>query len=167
MRRLVIAACASLALAGCATADEGYYPPAYAPQPAWAPPQGYSLPPQQQAWQWGRASFYADRFAGRPTATGEPYDPSALTAAHRTLPLGTYVDVARADGRHVVVRINDRGPYAGGRVIDLSRRAAWELGMLREGVVEVALRVLWVPPPRQRRVAATTPRPDEAPGTAP
>lgn len=79
---------------------------------------------------------------------GERYDPSALTAAHRTLPLGTFVDVARPDGRHVVVRVNDRGPYAGGRIIDLSRRAASDLGMIREGVADVTLRVLWLPPAR-------------------
>lgn len=150
---------AAAALTGCATVDDGFYPPAYAPQQQTyaPPPQGWAVPPTQPPWQWGRASFYTDRLTGRPTATGEPYDPAAFTAAHRTLPLGSYVDVARADGRHVVVRINDRGPYAGGRVIDLSRRAAWELGMIREGVVEVALRVLWVPPPRRQRLAATDP----------
>jgi rare lipoprotein A len=100
--------------------------------------------------QKGRASFYSDRLAGRSTATGELYDPAALTAAHRTLPFGAVVDVARADGRHVAVRINDRGPHARGRIIDLSRRAARELGMVREGVAEVVLRVLWLPPPRSR-----------------
>jgi rare lipoprotein A len=58
------------------------------------------------------------------------------------------VDVARPDGRHVTVRINDRGPHVRGRIIDLSRRAAVALGMVREGVAEVVLRVVWVPPPR-------------------
>lgn len=170
MSRSLFALAAGLALTGCAAADDGFYRPAYpAPpqQPYAPPPSGWAAPASQPPWQWGRASFYTDRLTGRPTATGEPYDPAAFTAAHRTLPLGTYVDVARADGRHVIVRINDRGPYAGGRVIDLSRRAAWELGMIREGVVEVALRVLWVPPPRRSRLAATDPRPDEAPGTSP
>lgn len=150
-------------LVGCAgSAEDGWRPaPQYPPAASWAagpaagsaPPTWWAAPPQvpPTPYQWGRASFYSDRLAGRPTATGEPYDPSALTAAHRTLPLGTFVDVARPDGRHVVVRINDRGPYAGGRIIDLSRRAATEIGMLRDGVAEVALRVLWVPPPRPRR----------------
>jgi rare lipoprotein A len=83
---------------------------------------------------------------------GEPYDPRGYTAAHRTLPLGSVVDVSREDGRHVRVRINDRGPYGHGRIIDLSRRAAAELGMVREGVAEVVLRVLWVPPSGSRRM---------------
>ena len=102
--------------------------------------------PSAPVYETGRASFYSDRLAGRRTAVGEPYDPGAFTAAHRTLPLGSVVDVARPDGRHVTVRINDRGPHARGRVIDLSRRAASALGMVREGVADVVLRVLWVPP---------------------
>ncbi|MFT3764318.1 MAG: septal ring lytic transglycosylase RlpA family protein [Minicystis sp.] len=141
-------------LAGCAgSADEAFRPAdpygqAHAPPPAgWSPSAGNPPP-----YQWGRASFYADRLSGRATATGEPYNPGDFTAAHRTLPLGTFVDVARTDGRHVVVRINDRGPYARGRVIDLSRRAATEIGMVREGVVDVVLRVLWVPPAKPKRL---------------
>ena len=150
--RLLVIASAAL-LAGCAGSEEPFrpplpYPPTAYPSPAqWAPPPaswGWAPPP----YQWGRASFYTDRLAGRPTATGEPYDPRAFTAAHRTLPLGTVVDVARMDGRHVRVRINDRGPYVDGRVIDLSRRAAAEIGMIRDGVVDVVLRVMWVPPAR-------------------
>jgi rare lipoprotein A len=93
----------------------------------------------------GRASFYSDRLVGRRTASGARYDPQALTAAHRTLPLGTVVDVATLDDRHVIVRINDRGPYVSGRVIDLSRRAAIELGMLRAGTVDVVVRVISLP----------------------
>lgn len=151
-----IAACSLLGvLAGCAGTQDDVYPP-MAPHAAHGAPGYGSAPggwdPQSQPYQWGRASFYSDRLAGRSTATGEPYDPRAFTAAHRTLPLGTVVDVARADGRHVVVRINDRGPYARGRVIDLSRRAAAEIGMVREGVVDVVLRVVWVPPSRPRRL---------------
>jgi rare lipoprotein A len=94
----------------------------------------------------GKASYYSDKLAGHPTAQGEPYDPSALTAAHRTLPFGTMVDVARPDGRHVTVRINDRGPHKRGRVIDLSRRAAEQIGLVRDGVGEVSLRVVSLPP---------------------
>jgi rare lipoprotein A len=132
--------------AGCAEpAQEGWGQPA-APMFQPGPPGGYPAPPSGAPYQWGRASYYSDRLAGRRTATGEPYDPGALTAAHRTLPFGTIVDVARADGRHVTVRINDRGPYAAGRIIDLSRRAAAEIGLVRAGVADVVLRVVWVPP---------------------
>jgi rare lipoprotein A len=153
---VVLGVAAALLLAGCIESEPPMPPAApypYAPPGQWAPPPpaGWAAPQAgwaPQPYQWGRASFYADRLAGRPTATGEPYDPRAFTAAHRTLPLGSVVDVARADGRHVRVRINDRGPYAGGRVIDLSRRAATEIGMVRDGVVDVVLRVLWVPPAR-------------------
>ena len=83
---------------------------------------------------------------GRRTASGQPYDPLDLTAAHRPLPFGAVVDVVRDDGRHVVVRVNDRGPYEPGRVIDLSRAAAEAVGMVREGIVPVTVRVIWLPP---------------------
>lgn len=88
----------------------------------------------------GLASYYADRFHGRRTASGERYDREEFTAAHRRLPFGTVVRVTRlANGRSVVVRINDRGPFVRGRVIDLSYAAAREIGMLRKGVVKVQL----------------------------
>jgi rare lipoprotein A len=90
----------------------------------------------------GKASYYSDRLAGRPTASGEAYDPRAFTAAHRTLAFGTMVDVTRPDGRHVTVRINDRGPHQRGRVIDLSRRAAEQIGLVKDGVGVVSLRVV-------------------------
>jgi rare lipoprotein A len=91
----------------------------------------------------GEASYVSDRFAGNATASGEPYDPQALTAAHRTLPFGTRVRVRRLDtGAEVVVRVNDRGPFVDGRVIDLSRAAAERLAMLRVGVVAVRVTVL-------------------------
>ncbi len=77
----------------------------------------------------GIASHYAGTLAGRPTASGEPYDPAALTAAHRTLPLGTRVRVSREGAGAVIVRINDRGPYAEERLLDLSEAAARRLGM--------------------------------------
>jgi rare lipoprotein A len=89
----------------------------------------------------GKASYYSDKLAGRKTANGERYDPRALTAAHRTLPFGTVVVVSRADGRSVRVRINDRGPFAESRIIDLSRSAAEQLGMIRAGVVDVTVTV--------------------------
>ncbi len=94
----------------------------------------------------GRASYYASALAGRETASGERYDANALTAAHRTLPLGTRVRVIdNATHRAVVVRINDRGPYAPGRAIDLSRRAAQVLGIVRRGVADVTIQVVSLP----------------------
>jgi rare lipoprotein A len=90
----------------------------------------------------GLATYYARSLAFHRTASGERYDPNLLTAAHRTLPFGTRVEVRRADGRSVVVRINDRGPFRRGRIIDLSERAAAAIGLLRDGVAEVELRVL-------------------------
>jgi len=93
--------------------------------------------------QRGAASYYADFFAGRLTANGERYDPNAYTAAHRTLPFGSVVRVVyEKTGAWVLVRINDRGPYAKGRVIDLSRKAATRLSMIRDGVVRVRVELL-------------------------
>ena len=88
----------------------------------------------------GVASWYGARFAGRKTASGERFDPDQYTAAHRTLPFGSRVRVTH-DGRSVVVRINDRGPFHDGRVIDLSRAAAEDLGIRHagQGRVELAL----------------------------
>ena len=91
----------------------------------------------------GKASFYANRFHGRKTASGHPYIKDAMTAAHRSLPLGTWVKVTNDhDGSNVIVQITDRGPYARNRVIDLSRAAAMELGMLKLGTVPVHLEVV-------------------------
>ncbi|MCU0834333.1 MAG: septal ring lytic transglycosylase RlpA family protein [Chromatiaceae bacterium] len=94
----------------------------------------------------GIASFYHDRFHGRKTANGERFDQSAYTAAHKTLPLGTTVRVTRVDnGKSILVRINDRGPFKKGRVIDLSRRAARDLGMIEKGLVKVKVEVVRLP----------------------
>ncbi|WP_437879076.1 septal ring lytic transglycosylase RlpA family protein [Sorangium sp. So ce513] len=101
--------------------------------------------------QRGRATYYADKFTGRATASGERYNPRALTAAHRTLPFGAIVDVVRRDGRRVRVRINDRGPFKRGRVIDLSRRAAEKIGLIKEGIADVTLELIWKPTRRPRR----------------
>lgn len=88
--------------------------------------------------QAGVASWYGPGFHGRPTANGEHFNTHALTAAHRTLPFGTKVRVTnKSNGRSVVVRINDRGPYVGGRVIDLSNASARALGM--SGLAKVSL----------------------------
>ncbi|WP_437737854.1 septal ring lytic transglycosylase RlpA family protein [Sorangium sp. So ce1335] len=101
--------------------------------------------------QRGRATYYADKFNGRATASGERYNPRALTAAHRTLPFGALVDVIRRDGRRVRVRINDRGPFKRGRIIDLSRRAAERIGLIKDGVTDVTLELIWKPTRRPRR----------------
>ena len=91
----------------------------------------------------GVASFYGYDFAGRPTANGEIFNPNALTAASKTLPFGTLVRVTnRSNGRSVVVRINDRGPYVGNRTIDLSRAAAADIGMLNSGVASVDVEIV-------------------------
>lgn len=91
----------------------------------------------------GVASYYADKFHGRITANGETFDMYALTAAHRTLPFGTKLKVTSlANNRSVLVRVNDRGPYVKGRVIDLSLGAAKELQMVQNGLVEVKLEVV-------------------------
>lgn len=88
----------------------------------------------------GRASYYAARLHGRYTANGERYDQTQLTAAHPRLAFGTRVCVTNLyNGRETVVRINDRGPFVGNRIIDLSRRAALELGMIQRGVARVRL----------------------------
>lgn len=95
----------------------------------------------------GIASYYAAFFAGRRTASGEIYRPSAMTAAHRTLPFGTLVRVTRIDphgaplGSPILVRINDRGPYASGRIIDLSSTAAHRLG-IKDGLARVRLEIV-------------------------
>jgi rare lipoprotein A len=91
----------------------------------------------------GVASWYGPGFRGKPTASGERFDPGELTAAHRTLPFGTRVEVVRLDtGARVTVRINDRGPFVDGRILDLARAAARRLDMIDDGVAEVGLRVL-------------------------
>ena len=93
--------------------------------------------------QQGPASWYGNPFHGRKTANGETYNMNEMTAAHKELPLGTRVEVTNlSNGRKVVVRINDRGPFHGNRVLDLSRAAAQELGTLNAGVAQVQIRAL-------------------------
>jgi len=84
----------------------------------------------------GMASWYGAQHNGRPTSTGERFDMTALTAAHKTLPLPSLVEVTnRANGRRVILRVNDRGPFVDSRIIDLSRAAAEELGLLSQGAM--------------------------------
>ena len=104
----------------------------------------------------GLASWYGRKYHGRNTSSGEPYDMFAMTAAHKTMPIPSYARVRNpANGREVIVRINDRGPFADGRVIDLSYTAALKLGVLN-GVAPVEVRRLTQAEIR-RSVAATTP----------
>ncbi|WP_199671491.1 septal ring lytic transglycosylase RlpA family protein [Salinisphaera sp. Q1T1-3] len=125
--RLLLVAAWLVLLAGCAN---------HPPQPG-------------SVFQRGKASYYSDALAGRRTASGEIYRPSRLTAAHKRLAFGSRVRVTnRLNGRSVVVRINDRGPFAGGRVIDLSRAAARRLHMIGHGVVPTTLELVRTPPAR-------------------
>lgn len=96
----------------------------------------------------GRASYYADSLAGNSTASGEPYDPRALTAASRDLPFGSLVRVTRVGTDFsVIVRVNDRGPFRDhSRILDLSRAAAEQLDMMRAGVIEIRAEVLRLGP---------------------
>ncbi|MFA5812066.1 MAG: septal ring lytic transglycosylase RlpA family protein, partial [bacterium] len=97
----------------------------------------------------GEASWYGPGFAGKKTASGERFNPNAMTAAHKSLPLGTEVQVTNLDNREsCVVRINDRGPFVRGRIIDLSKAAAKKIGVLGTGTAKVELAVLG---PRERK----------------
>lgn len=120
-----------------------------------------------QAQQEGEASYYADRYHGNAkTASGEVYDKYDFTAAHRTLPFNTWVEVTNLDnGRSTRVRINDRGPFKPGRIIDLSRIAAEALDLIEVGVAQVRVTVISSPKPSTD--PAPLPRPQPAPTPAP
>ena len=149
MRALVVVVALSSVAVGCVRGDphKGFHPPA--PATHADANQGESGPrvspaPAVAADQTGTATWYGGAFAGKKTASGERFDPTKHTAAHRKLPFGTWVEVRRADtGRTVRVRINDRGPFGDeSRIIDLSRKAAEDLDIVREGVARVELRVV-------------------------
>jgi len=126
----------SLLLASCSTQ------PTYPPPPAVAPPPAPPPPVQSRSKSTGsvRASYQGDEMAGRRTASGEVFDPDALTAASKTLPIGSTVIVTNPEnGKSVRVRINDRGPHVRGRSLDLSRRAAEELGITEKGVARLKI----------------------------
>jgi rare lipoprotein A len=124
--RVVLAATLIAVLTGCASS----HPQAAEPTPG---------PPPET----GVASYYAHQHDGRRTASGELFDMDEMTAAHRTLPFGTRVKVTNLrNGRSVVVRINDRGPFLKNRIIDLSYAAAQELHMLTRGTAKVQLDIL-------------------------
>jgi rare lipoprotein A len=106
------------------------------------PPQAPATS-QERFTQSGKASYYARMHHGQRTANGETHDQNALVAAHRSLPFGTRVRVTnQQNGKQVIVRINDRGPFRRGRIIDVSRAAAAQLDMLERGVVRVRIETL-------------------------
>lgn len=122
LKSAAVLTCLTLLLSGCASQGQ-------------IDPQGYRAE--------GQASYYGARHHGNKTASGERFDQNALTAAHRSLPFGSQVQVTNLrNNKIVVVRINDRGPYAKQRIIDLSQKAAEQLGMLRDGVVPVRIEQL-------------------------
>lgn len=109
-------------------------------EPAEVPVLVKKAPPKSKVYAEGVASFYGAELAGNRTANGERFNPNALTAAHRTLPMGTKLRVInKANGKSVIVRINDRGPYAKGRILDVSRAAAEKISMVRSGTARVAI----------------------------
>lgn len=98
---------------------------------------------QKSQAEYGKCGYYADALQGRKTASGEKYDKNLLTCAHKTLPFGTQIKVTRLDnGKSVVVRVNDRGPYIEGYITDISRKAAETIGLIRDGVTRVKIQVV-------------------------
>lgn len=134
-----------LLIAGCASAPpRGYYTKqgtqrAYQIDGRWYQPVDSSNGYEEE----GIASWYGRDFHGKKTSNGETYDMYAMTAAHKTLPIGTYVKVKRLDnGKEIIVRINDRGPFVKGRIIDLSYKAASEIGIADSGTAKVEIAAL-------------------------
>lgn len=117
-------------------ADEAAVLPAVEPTPA-------PIEPAFEPFGEGEASYYGAELAGNRTASGEIFDPSELTAAHRTLPMGTRLRVTnRSNGKSVIVRVNDRGPFVKRRILDISKAAAEKISMVRAGRALVSLELL-------------------------
>lgn len=136
--RLLLLSVTVLLLSACASKPL----PVIAPEPE---PVAVILeePSEPTFSQQGRASWYGNRHHGKKTASGEPFNQHALTAAHRTLPFGTRIKVTNVSNqRSVVVRVNDRGPFSKNRVLDVSRKAAEELGMINSGTATISLHTL-------------------------
>ena len=151
---------AGAANAGGAGADRAAAP---APQPT----RSAKPAPADPGKQTGLGSWYGDNFQGRRTASGEAYDMEELTAAHPSWPMSTWVRVIhRITGLSVVVRINDRGPFRRGRVIDLSRAAAHRLGVLGHGAFPVIVERLLGPPDEEDEPTRLAPRAERAPAPA-
>ena len=123
--------------------------------------------PPAPAAERGLASWYGKEFDGLPTASGETFRPEKVSAAHRTLPLGTVVDVTNEkNGKTVRVKINDRGPFVAGRIVDLSKAAAAEIASVGDGVVPVTLRVVTLGDNFRVRAGSDEPPPVTAANTA-
>ena len=151
----LVATLAYMMLFGCAQLERAPEPATPTPVPTVpplaAPPPTVPTPPAPPSsggaaistQERGRISMYGNDLAGRKTASGEPFDPTALTMAHRTLPFGTHVRVTNLENqRSVEVVVNDRGPFVSGRIADLSEAAARRIGMVADGVVEAVLDIL-------------------------
>jgi rare lipoprotein A len=149
---LIAAMCVASILAGCAQptvvpptppAPPPAAAPAPPPTPAPPPAPAPEPPPRKGLVERGRVSLYGAEFAGKPTASGEIFDPDALTMAHRTLPFGTRVRVTNVENqRSVEVIVNDRGPAVAGRIADLSLAAARQIGMVASGVIDAILEII-------------------------
>lgn len=143
---LAVALLVALGAAHGPTSSSAASNPKFGPNPA---PKAISAQ-HNKPYQVGTASWYGDYFEGRPTASGEPFNMYDMTAAHLTLPLGTLVRVTNLrNQRSVIVRINDRGPYVGGRIVDLSFNAARVLHFDQQGLQRVRLDVV----PRHKATA--------------
>ena len=139
----ILAVAFSQIFSGCAAHTTPVAPPLPPPPPAMTNAPSQPLKPQVQV---VKASWYGSKFAGRPTTSGERFDPDRLTAASKTLPLGSIVKVENpTNGRSVTVRINDCGPFVRGRSLDLSRRAARRIGITHQGIARVTLTTLESP----------------------
>ena len=148
-KRAALLVALALAATGCATGRSRVReslpeaPAVVTPAPIPARPPAPAAPPAPTIVQTGTASWYGRAHHGRKTASGEPYDMSDMTAAHRSLPIGTRVRVTNvANGRSVVVRVNDRGPFVDGRIIDVSHAAARALEALGAGLFRARIEVL-------------------------
>lgn len=122
---------------------------------------------QKDEFEYGLASYYSDKYHGKPTASGELYDMNQMTAAHRTLPFGTTIKVTRLDNKKSVrVKVNDRGPFIPDRVVDISRAAARQLGMITEGETKVKLEIVKKGTEDKPLAAKPTPPKKETPKSA-
>jgi rare lipoprotein A len=144
---LRIVQCVATVAAGAAVVACAHREAVPSKEPAYETAATSGEPTPRSEVQVGYATWYGAALAGHKTASGERFDPSKMTAAHRSLPFGTWVDVTRVDtGQTVRVRITDRGPWGHQeRIIDLSHEAAKELGMLKTGMTRVKLTVLEKP----------------------
>jgi len=144
-------AAALLACSASAVLAQAASAPASAPAPAAAPvatpPAPTPAAADAKATETGKLAWYGNKFAGRKTASGEAFNPGALTMAHKTLPFGTRVQVTNLNNKKsVVVRVNDRGPTQADRIGDVSHAAARKLGMLKVGVIDAELAVVRAAP---------------------